>query len=180
MKRRNSGSTKIIVATTLSVVALVGVSIFSIQSFASNGKDHGMKQSVLYETDDDHAVSARLMDVGDSSNAELATESETVAKVVNSEAVAQPTAELEVVDSKVQTAEAETEIATTAVATDAQQVGNTATVEVVDSKVSNQTLEPAYDELVVVDNTVIKTEETTEYIEETTEYIESECILKNI
>ena len=171
MKRRNSGSTKIIVATTLSVVALVGVSIFSIQSFAANSKDQGLKQSVLYEADDDRAVSAKLMDVSDSDAAESTTESEIVAKVVSNDQAAQPAAELEVVDSKVQASEAEKESATTAAAS-VQQVSNTTTVEVVDSRVSDQTLERAYDELVVVDNTVTKPEETTEYIEEATEYIE--------
>ena len=174
MKRKNSGSTKIVVATTLSVVALVGVSIFSIQSFAANSKDQGLKQSVLYEDDDaDHAVSAKLMDVSASSEAESTAESETVAAVViDSQQEAQPAAELEVVDSKVQTAETEKKT-TTVAAPVVETVSETTAVEVVDSKVSDQTLEQAYEELAVVDSTVAAgQEETTAYVEETFNYIE--------
>ena len=167
MKRKNSGSTKIVVATTLSVVALVGVSIFSIQSFAANSKDQGLKQSVFYEDEDDvdHAVSAKLMDVSASSETEYTAESEAVAAAtVSSEQSAQPAAELEVVDSKVQATEAAPAV---------QTVSNMTTVEVVDSKVSDQNLEQAYEELAVVDSTVAAVqEETTAYVEETFNYIE--------
>ena len=145
MKRRNSGSTKIVVATTLTVVALVGVSIFSVKSFAANSKGQDQRQSIVYETgDEEHAVNSKSLDTRDLSVEDSVNED----KAASADNV-----------SEVQYASEKNELS--------------AELEVVDSKVDDKTIEQSRDELVVVDNTVEEREETTQHIEENTAHEET-------
>ena len=144
MKRRNSGSTKIVVATTLTVVALVGVSIFSVKSFAANSKGQDLKQSIIYENgDEEHAVNSKSLDTRDLSNEDSANE--------NKDTFTENIADMQYISE-------ETELA--------------AELDVVDSKVIDKSIDQAREELVVVDNTVQKQEETTQHTEEVTIYEE--------
>ena len=138
MKRRNSGSTKIVVATTLTVVALVGISVFSVKSFAANNKESNQKQLVILETGDEgNAVNSKSLDARDLSGEDSLNES----KIVSTENV-----------SDVQYASENIKLA--------------AELEVVDSKVVDKTIEQSQDELIVVDNTVEEQKATTQYTEE--------------
>ncbi len=138
MKRRNSGSTKIVVATTLTVVALVGISVFSVKSFAANNKESNQKQLVILETGDEgNAVNSKSLDARDLSGEDSLNES----KIVSTENV-----------SDVQYASENSKLA--------------AELEVVDSKVVDKTIEQSQDELIVVDNTVEEQKATTQYTEE--------------
>ncbi len=137
MKRRNSGSTKIVVATTLTVVALVGVSIFSVKSFAANSKGQEPRQSIIYENgDEEHAVNLASLDAQDLS------EEDSVSEV--SVAIAE--------NISVQYVNEKTELA--------------AELDVVDSKIVDKNIEQAQEELIVVDSTVQKQEDTTTHTEE--------------
>ena len=138
MKRRDSGSTKIVVATTLTVVALVGISVFSVKSFAANNKESNQKQLVILETGDEgNAVNSKSLDARDLSGEDSLNES----KIVSTENV-----------SDVQYASENSKLA--------------AELEVVDSKVVDKTIEQSQDELIVVDNTVEEQKATTQYTEE--------------
>jgi peptidoglycan DL-endopeptidase CwlO len=138
VKRRNSGSTKIVVATTLTVVALVGISVFSVKSFAANNKESNQKQLVILETGDEgNAVNSKSLDARDLSGEDSLNES----KIVSTENV-----------SDVQYASENIKLA--------------AELEVVDSKVVDKTIEQSQDELIVVDNTVEEQKATTQYTEE--------------
>ena len=138
MKRRNSGSTKIVVATTLTVVALVGISVFSVKSFAANNKESNQKQLVILETGDEgNAVNSKSLDARDLSGEDSLNES----KIVSTENV-----------SDVQYASENSKLV--------------AELEVVDSKVVDKNIEQSQDELIVVDNTVEEQKATTQYTEE--------------
>ncbi len=137
MKRRNSGSTKIVVATTLTVVALVGVSIFSVKSFAANSKGQEPRQSIIYENgDEEHAVNLASLDAQDLSEEDSVSEA--------SVAIAE--------NISVQYVNEKTELA--------------AELDVVDSKIVDKNIEQAQEELIVVDSTVQKQEDTTTHTEE--------------
>ncbi len=137
MKRRNSGSTKIVVATTLTVVALVGVSIFSVKSFAANSKGQEPRQSIIYENgDEEHAVNLASLDAKDLSEEDSVSE--------GSAAIAE--------NISVQYVNEKTELA--------------AELDVVDSKIVDKNIEQAQEELIVVDSTVQKQEDTTTHTEE--------------
>lgn len=144
MKRRNSGSTKIVVAATLTVVALVGVSIFSVKSFAANSKGQDLEQAIIYENgDEEHAVNSKSLDIRDLSNEDSVNE--------NKEIITENIVDVQYIGE-------ETELA--------------AELDVVDSKVIDKNIEQTREKLVVVDNTVQKQEETTQYTEEVATYAE--------
>ena len=79
MKRKKNGSTKVLAVSTIIVVALVGISVFSVYSLAKQNKDSGIQAGTVAQTEDAAAVAAKL--------AEAETPAEEVVYVPEVEAV---------------------------------------------------------------------------------------------
>ncbi len=99
MKRKNSGSTKIVIASTVAVVVLVGVSVLSLYSMVSGKEEKQLTLAVGSETE--HREKTKLISELDSSNEEYV--------------IVAATAERETADSnisnEIQTAAAEMQLA---------------------------------------------------------------------
>ena len=94
MKRKNSGSTKIAIASTIAVVVLVGVSVLSLYSMASEKEDKRLTLAVNSETE--HREKTKLI-------SELAINNEEYVIAAEKESISSNIA------NEIQTAEAETQ-----------------------------------------------------------------------
>lgn len=94
MKRKNSGSTKIAIASTIAVVVLVGVSVLSLYSMASGKEDKQLTLAVNSETE--HREKTKLI-------SELAINNEEYVIAAEKESISSNIA------NEIQTAEAETQ-----------------------------------------------------------------------
>lgn len=85
MKRKNSGSTKIAIASTIAVVVLVGVSVLSLYSMASGKEDKQLTLAVNSETE--HREKTKLISELASSNEEyvIAAEKESISSNIANE-----------------------------------------------------------------------------------------------
>lgn len=94
MKRKNSGSTKIAIASTIAVVVLVGVSVLSLYSMASEKEDKRLTLAVNSETE--HREKTKLI-------SELAINNDEYVIAAEKESISSNIA------NEIQTAEAETQ-----------------------------------------------------------------------
>lgn len=94
MKRKNSGSTKIAIASTIAVVVLVGVSVLSLYSMASEKEDKQLTLAVNSETE--HREKTKLI-------SELAINNDEYVIAAEKESISSNIA------NEIQTAEAETQ-----------------------------------------------------------------------